>query len=104
MFARVTRLAGLPPERMDATLEKFQHEHLPALEQLEGFKGVEVMVDRGGGRALAITYWETQDALRRSDKLAAAARAAAVSRLDPDRDPIIDRYEVLVHRVTEPVA
>lgn len=96
MFARVSRFVGLPPERIEATLQMFQEQHLPALKQLQGYKGVEVLVDRQGGRAVATTYWETQDDLAASDKLASQAREAAVSELDPERPPLVERYEVLM--------
>lgn len=96
MFARLSRFVGLPPERIEATLQMFQEEHLPALKQLQGYRGVEVLVDRQGGRAIATTYWETMDDLAASDKLAAQAREAAVSELDPDRPPLVEGYEVLL--------
>jgi heme-degrading monooxygenase HmoA len=96
MFARVSRFAGLPPERIEATLKQFQEEHLPAIKQLDGYQGVQVLVDPQGGQAIAITYWETRDHLIASDKLATAARAAAVSELDPAREPLVDRFEVLL--------
>jgi heme-degrading monooxygenase HmoA len=96
MYARVSRFAGLPPERIEATLRQFREEHLPALQQLEGYKGVQVLVDERGGQAIATTYWETRRDLDASDKLASQAREAAVSALDPDRHPLVDRYEVRV--------
>lgn len=102
MYARVTRFSGLPPERIQATLRAFREEHLPALQQQDGYRGVQVMVDQQGGRAIAIMYWESQEALRASDKLASEARAAAISRLDPDREPIVDNFEVLLTEMAEP--
>ena len=97
MVARVSRFVGLPPERIEATLRMFQEEHLPALKQLQGYVGVQVLVDPQGGRAIATTYWETQDDLATSDKLASEAREAVVSALDPDRPPLVERYEVLLN-------
>jgi heme-degrading monooxygenase HmoA len=96
MFARVSRFVGLPPERIEATLKMFQEEHLPAIQQLQGFRGVEVMVDRQGGRAIATTYWETQNDLATSAKVVEQAREAVVSALDPERPPLIENYEVLM--------
>ncbi len=96
MIARVSRFAGLPPERIEATLKEFQEQHLPALKQMDGYAGVQVLVDPQGGQAIATTYWESKEALAASDKRAAEARAAAVSRLDPKRDPLVDRFEVLL--------
>jgi hypothetical protein len=100
MYARVTMFPGLPPERIKATLEEFQQEQLPRLEQQPGYCGMWAGVDYTGGRAIAVTYWETVDALHDSDKLANEARAAAVTTggVDRNRPPIIDRYEVVIQK------
>jgi hypothetical protein len=100
MYARVTTFPGLAPERINATLAEFTEQHLPKLEQEPGYLGVWAGVDYTGGRAIAVTYWESLDALHASDALANEARAAAVSRggLDRNRPPVIDRYEVVLDR------
>lgn len=100
MYARVTMFPGLPPERIKATLEDFEENHLPRLEQAAGYLGVWAGVDYMGGRAIAVTYWESAAALHASDPLADEVRAVAVTRagVDRNRPPIIDRYEVVLHR------
>ncbi|HWF56117.1 MAG TPA: hypothetical protein VG223_15880 [Solirubrobacteraceae bacterium] len=103
MHARVTTFPGLAPERIKATLADFTEQQLPKLEQQPGFCGVWCGVDYAGGRAIAVTYWESNDALHASDALAKEARAAAISKagVDRNRPPVIDRYEVVLekHRV-----
>lgn len=100
MYARVTTFPGLAPERIKATLENFKEEHLPKFERAAGFRGVWAGVDYPGGRAVAVTYWESIDALHATDELAAEIRTAAVTRagVDRDRPPITDRYEVVIRR------
>jgi heme-degrading monooxygenase HmoA len=100
MYARVTLFPGLPPERIKATLDHFQEENLPKFEQAPGYRGMWAGVDYTGGRAIAVTYWESMEALRASDELANEIRAAAVTRagVDRDRPPITDNYEVVIHR------
>jgi hypothetical protein len=98
MYARLSRFAGLPPDRMDSTLSEFEQGQLAQLEQLEGFKGVVVGLDRAEGKALAITFWETRENLRASDRLADQARDAAMESTQPSREPIVDRYEVVLQR------
>ena len=98
MWARLSRFAGLPPERIDQAIREFTEEQLPAFEQLPGFEGVAVMVDRSAGKAAAITYWASQEALKQSDKLADRARDQAVQTAQPAREPIVDRYEVAFER------
>ena len=98
MYARLSRFAGLPPERIDQTLREFEEGQLPQMEKLDGFKGVMVGVDRSEGKAVAITFWETPQSLRMSDKLADEARQAAMASAQPSREPIVDRYEVIIQR------
>ena len=100
MYARVTLFPGLPPERIKATLEHFQEENLPKFEQAQGYRGMWAGVDYNGGRAIAVTYWESSEALRASDALADDIRAAAVTRagVDRERPTITDRYEVVLQK------
>jgi heme-degrading monooxygenase HmoA len=100
MYARMSRIAGLPPERLDEAREYFERQELPALEQQGGYRGVIVMVDRGDGRATAITFWETLDDLKASDRAADEARGATMERVrsEPSREPMVERYEVLIQR------
>jgi hypothetical protein len=100
MYARVTTFPGLAPERIKATLAEFTEHHLPRLEQAPGYRGVWAGVDYTGGRAIAVTYWETQKDLHASDALADEMRAAAVTRagVDRNRPPIIDRYEMVLEK------
>lgn len=99
MYARVTTFPGLAPERIKATLENFKEEQLPKFERASGFRGMWAGVDYNGGRAIAVTYWESNAALHATDELAAEIRAAAVTRagVDRNRPPITDAYEVVLH-------
>jgi hypothetical protein len=99
MHARVTTFPGLAPERIKATVEEFKEQHLPQLEQAEGYCGCWVGVDFMGGRAIAVTFWDTIDAIHATDQLASQARAAAVTRagVDRERPTVIDRYEIVVN-------
>jgi heme-degrading monooxygenase HmoA len=100
MYARVTTFPGLPPERIKATLEEFNREHLPKLEQQPGYLGVWAGVDYNGGRAIAVTYWESADAMHASDRLAREVRSAVVTKagVDRNRPTLIDQYEVVLDR------
>jgi hypothetical protein len=102
MYARVTTFPGLAPERIKATLEEFKDKHLPRFEQQPGYRGVWAGVDYTGGRAIAVTYWESLEALHGSDALANEVRAAAVTRagVDRNRPTITDRYEVVLEKQT----
>jgi heme-degrading monooxygenase HmoA len=98
MHARLSRWAGLPPERLDRTVEEFQQESLPVLEQQSGFSGVAVMVDENAGKAAAITFWESRDDMRATDKLAEEMRTRAEQTAQAQREPVVDHYEVRLRK------
>jgi heme-degrading monooxygenase HmoA len=98
MHARLSRFAGLPPERIDATIEEFRDQQLPELEGQGGFKGVMLLLNRRTGQAAAVTFWETEADLHASERVAASARAAAVASAQPAREPVVDRYEVVLQK------
>ena len=98
MYARMSRFAGLPPERIDATVREFEEGQLKALSEQPGYKGVLIGVDRAEGKSVAITFWESAENLRASDRLADQARQEALDAVKPSREPIVDRYEVVVQQ------
>jgi hypothetical protein len=100
MYSRVTTFPGLAPERIKATVDEFNEKHLPQIEQAPGYLGCWVGVDFVGGRAIAVTFWESLAGLLAPEVLARAARAAAVSRagVDRERPTVIDNYEVVVNK------
>jgi heme-degrading monooxygenase HmoA len=98
MHARMSRFAGLPPERIDQTIREFQEGPLAAMEQQPGYKGVMVGLDRAEGKAVAITFWESSENLRTTDRLADEARQAALDAVKPSREPIVDRYEIVMQK------
>jgi heme-degrading monooxygenase HmoA len=98
MHARLSRFAGLDPERIEETTQQFEDESLEALAQQPGFRGITVGVNRRSGKAVTLTLWETEADMRQSAKLADEAREQAVATAKPERDPIVDDYEVLVSR------
>lgn len=99
MHARVTTFPGLAPERIKATLEDFKENHLPKFEHAEGYRGMWAGVDFTGGRAIAVTFWDTAESLHATDELASQIRAAAVTTagVDRERPTVTDRYEVVLH-------
>ncbi len=98
MHVRLSRFAGLDPERVDETVQQFEKHALPGLEQKQGFKGIVAGVNPATGQAFTVTLWETEDDMKASEQLATEAREQAVETARPAREPIVDNYEVVVHR------
>lgn len=101
MYARLSRFAGLPPERIEETIREFEQDYLPAIEQAPGFEGIVLGVDWNAGKAAAVSFWESREALESSDQAATQARQAAIDRAEPEREPIVDNYEVVLQRQLE---
>jgi heme-degrading monooxygenase HmoA len=98
MHARLSRFGGLDPERVDETVDQFEQQALPGLEQQAGFRGITAGVNRATGQAFTVTLWESEADMKASEDVAAAARDQAVETARPGREPIVDHYEVVVHR------
>ncbi len=93
MHARVTTVSG-SPDSVDAGIESFRTNVLPFARE-EG-QGAILLVDRERGEAIAITLWEDEQALRRSEERANALRADAADQMGAAQNPAVARYEVAV--------
>ena len=64
-----------------------------AIQQMQGFQRAMLLVDRGGGKAITITFWDSEDSLR-----ATAEQANQVRQQAADTGGLsvraVDAYEV----------
>ncbi len=65
MFARSSTFKGDPSGIRDG-IKYVENEAMSTLEDVEGFVGLSMMVDRGSGECITTTSWETADAMRAS--------------------------------------
>ena len=63
MFARVVVFEGTPERMARWGGERFREQVLPAMQAQEGFKGATVLLNRSSGKQIAISYWETLEAV-----------------------------------------
>lgn len=91
MFARVSTFEETT-ESIEEALQRTA-DVLTKVAALSGFTGVYYLVDRSSGKTLAITLWETEEAMRESEEAANRIRSdeAAAS---GGRIVSVDRYEV----------
>lgn len=94
MHARVTRIEA-SAELLDEMARQFEQQTVPVLEGLDGYKGYALLGDRGTGVAMAVTYWESEDALRASEDAVKPERERAAQTAAATSGPTVERYEVV---------
>jgi hypothetical protein len=97
VHARVSTIYGTSEQGEDA-VSMFREQVLPAVEELGG-KGAILLVDRGSGKAVGITLWESEQAMRQSEERANELRRQAAESAGATEPPLVDRYEVVVWEV-----
>lgn len=92
MHARVSTYAGLAPDRADEGVQAFQAS-TEALQQLDGFEGGYLLMDRDGGKAMTITLWSSEATADASAEQGKQIRTEAASAVDLTVESV-DTYEV----------
>jgi heme-degrading monooxygenase HmoA len=73
MHARFTRLTQ-SPDRLEQTISTFESMVVESLRGQRGYAGAALIVDRAEGKLVAVTLWDTQEAINASEQLAAQLR------------------------------
>ncbi|MDQ3646241.1 MAG: hypothetical protein M3345_04820 [Actinomycetota bacterium] len=94
MFARVT-VVQASPEKVDAGIESFNSQVIPAVKSVDGYKGALLLIDRSAGKGIGITLWESEDARQRGAEAVDEARSATIAAMGATAPPV-DNYEVAV--------
>jgi heme-degrading monooxygenase HmoA len=76
MNARIGRIS-FSPDKADDVATHVRENVVPKYEGTDGFKGFTLLLDRSGGEGIGISFWETEDAMRATEDLAAQARQGA---------------------------
>jgi heme-degrading monooxygenase HmoA len=96
VYARSTTFHGRPGN-IDAGIKFVKDEVAPMLDQIEGCRGLSLLVDRDTGHCIATTSWDSEEAMRASDEQLRPIR-------DRGRDILgatmqLDEWEIVVmHR------
>jgi heme-degrading monooxygenase HmoA len=76
MHARMGRIT-LSPDKADDVTSHVRDNVVPRYEDMDGFKGFTMLLDRPGGRAVGLSFWESEEAMRASDAIGDEARQGA---------------------------
>jgi heme-degrading monooxygenase HmoA len=94
MFARVSTYQG-SPDQIDEGVRYAKENIVSRVHEVEGFEGVYLLVDRQSGKALSITLWESEEAMRASEQEANRLRSEAAE--SGGQEVVgVDRYEVAI--------
>ena len=91
----MSRLEG-PPERIDYLARRFEEVVVPLLRGLDGFQGAMVLADRDRGTSIAISFWESEQALRASEAAVSRPREEAEAAAQASSPSIVENFEVVV--------
>jgi heme-degrading monooxygenase HmoA len=94
MFARVSSYQ-LPADQADQAAQGFATAIKP-LRQLDGATAAYFLLDRSSGKALTITLWESEEALRASEEAANQLRSDAAGSAGGTVQSV-ERYEVALY-------
>ena len=101
MHARVSTYQGPPnptQEQVDEA-ERYDRENiLPAAQQMDGFRGAIGLLDCQSGKALSVTLWESEEAMRASEEEANRLRQESAEAASETVENV-ERYEVTLLEV-----
>ena len=97
MFARVT-IWEAPPEGLDNMIQEIEEHALPALRRQHGFAGVQLLGARGSGKVLAVTLWESEQAMDATEEAAYWLRSFSAEAAS-GMVRTVERYEVFFSEV-----
>jgi heme-degrading monooxygenase HmoA len=95
MHARLNRIEGAP-DRFDESVRRTEEVVLPLVRGLDGFQGLTVLGDRDSGTFIAISFWESEDAMRASEEAVKQPRKEAADAADARSEATVERYEVVL--------
>ncbi|QIN78407.1 hypothetical protein GBA65_07575 [Rubrobacter marinus] len=98
MFARISTFEGLAEQTAEG-IRLARRQLLPVARLQEGFRGMYLMFDPESGRSLAMTLWETEEDMARSEEAVRRARTESAA-VAGERVASVERYEVAL---SEPV-
>ena len=98
MFARVLHVTGTPAD-IEAGVEVYRDQVLPYTRDVTGFRGYLVLLDREGGRAIALSLWTSEDAMlafeEQSQRIRGLVAAGSGTQLGA-----VESYEVALLELT----
>jgi heme-degrading monooxygenase HmoA len=95
-YARVTT-AEVSPSGVQPVLDWIQGTMFPTAQGMEGFQGGYSLIDRKGGKAMAVSLWESEERLRAVEGQLNQLRAQGAQVGGATHSPTTEVYEIVVN-------
>jgi hypothetical protein len=95
MYARVRVTNGVP-EKVEEGIRQFRDAVVPSYQNVRGFKGGYMLVDRAKGKLIGVTLWATEADLHATEATSQRLRTAGSHAAGGDVHSV-EVYEVVVH-------
>jgi len=103
MFIRVT-WAQSSPDRIEEQIASYPQQMATGLGSLQGYMGASLLIDRGTGAGVSVSYWESAESMQASEEAGATLRSQ-VTATNGAQIREIDRFELVVEeRIAPPRA
>jgi heme-degrading monooxygenase HmoA len=86
-------IVEIAPEDFEQGIKIMSTQALPAIRLLPGYKGGLILGDQEAGKAVYLTFWETEEDMRRSEEDADVLRQDSAEALGVGEIPV-ERYDV----------
>lgn len=93
MYARATTLEG-SPDGVDEAIRGYEGA-LSTFRGIDGNRGAFLLIDRGNGRGIGVTLWESEEAMRNSRQRADELRQQAAASVGATVESV-EEYEIAV--------
>ena len=103
MFVRASTIQADPAKAEEGN-RFYAEQTVPSIQSQPGFMGALLLIDRGTGKSLGLTFWEDEDSLKASEDAANRLRSQGADLTAATTPPTVERYEVAFYGVPEPGA
>jgi heme-degrading monooxygenase HmoA len=99
MYAKLVTIEGQQASSMDEAIAQFRDRSVRAMKGEPGWRGAYLLVDREAGKGVAISLWESLEALEATERVAARFRETAARTSGAAEPARMEAFEVVVQEV-----
>jgi heme-degrading monooxygenase HmoA len=93
MHARMSTIQ-MDPGKIDEAISQFEEQDLPAVKELDGFRGLTMHVDRASGKSVVVAYYDSKEQLDASEEAVTAIRQRVADTGGAAAAPEVEHFEV----------